>query len=79
MDRRTNIVISIHSLKGYYLDFGNSDYFTYIISGNKYYHEILNKYEIPHTFIEHDGDHESRARFQIENSILPICDSLLVF
>ena len=67
------------SLKQYVLDYGSNDFFTYIISGNNYYHKLLEDEGIPHTFINNGGDHESKVEQQIETSILPLCSNTLEF
>lgn len=67
------------NLKAYVLDYGKSDFWKYIVSGNEYYHELLTEAGIPHSFIENGGDHESKVKQQIETSILPLCNNTLVF
>lgn len=67
------------SLKAYVLDYGSYDYFKYIVSGNKHFHNLLTKAAVPHTFIDNRGDHVSKVSFQIENSIMPLCSDVLTF
>lgn len=78
-DKIINYKNNLLSLKEYVLDYGINDEFTYIVSGNNYYHQLLNAENIPHSFINNGGDHSGKLTQQIETSILPLCSNTLEF
>lgn len=67
------------NLKEYVIDYGDNDFWSYIISGNIYYHELLEAEGIPHKFINNGGDHDNIVKEQLETSILPLCNNTLEF
>ena len=66
------------NLKGLIVDVGMNDYYQWIVQGSRHFAQLLEKADIPHAFVEHDGGHEDRLRERVENHLLPFFSERLV-
>lgn len=64
-------------LKGLTIDIGANDFYRWIVNGSRYFAHLLEAAGIPHSLIEHDGNHEDRLRERVENHLLPFFSELL--
>jgi S-formylglutathione hydrolase len=58
-------------LKSLTIDIGVNDHYQWIVQGSRYFAQLLQRANIPHEFVEHDGGHEDRLRERVENFLLP--------
>lgn len=58
-------------LKGFTIDYGIYDYFTWIVDGCKYFEEEMNKANIPFNMVSYNGDHESHIVERIQSEVIP--------
>lgn len=70
---------SLRKLKAYVIDCGTEDAFEWIPKGCSYYSELLTEKDISHVLNLHNGDHGNMLRSRIEDVLMPLCDSVLVF
>lgn len=64
---------NLKKLKGIYIDYPDKDDLEWIPRGSKYFSELLNKYGISNTLLEHKGNHNGEnIGQQIRNSVIPV-------
>jgi hypothetical protein len=70
---------SLLKLKGYVIDYGLNDGYSWIPEGSKYYDSLLTANGIPHRLMVNKGGHGDLIVDRTENYQLPFCDSLLTY
>jgi len=61
------------------IDYGKSDFYSWIPRGCVYFSQLLTEAEIPHELISFNGGHSNMVRSRIENYMMPYFSESLVF
>ncbi|TJZ68619.1 alpha/beta hydrolase [Chitiniphilus eburneus] len=63
--------VNLKALKGFVVDYGKSDEFSWIVDGSKYLSAEMKKRGIDHQLVEYDGDHQSKVNDRLKSDVLP--------
>lgn len=66
-------------LKRIIIDYGRSDFYSWIPRGCVYFSQLLTEAEIPHELLNFSGGHSNMVRSRIENFMMPYFSETLVF
>jgi S-formylglutathione hydrolase len=66
-------------LKGYVIDYGLNDDYSWIPNGCRLYDKLLTEAGINHQYFSYPGTHSSQLTARIRDFLLPYCNSLLEF
>lgn len=62
---------NLMALKGFVIDYGTKDEFSWIPEGCEYFSQQLKAHEIPHDLVSYEGFHQSQVYGRIKDEVLP--------